>query len=95
MYVCGSLVFFILNRPFEADIPCMKGLFLPTLRLIRSSFFVVAEKSIFLNSDYIYFLKLTANAPENRPGPKRKLIFQPSIVRCELLVLGRVVNCTV
>ena len=29
-------------------------------------------------------------APENRPGPKRKLIFQPSIFRCEPLVSGRV-----
>ena len=27
-------------------------------------------------------LKLTANAPENRPGPKRKVVFQPSIFRC-------------
>ena len=24
-------------------------------------------------------LKLTAKASENRPGPKRKLVFQPSI----------------
>ena len=30
-------------------------------------------------------LKLTANAPENRPGPKRKFISQPSIFRGELL----------
>ena len=28
-------------------------------------------------------LKLTAKAPETRPGPKRKLIFQPSIFRFE------------
>ena len=35
-------------------------------------------------------LKLTANAPENRPGPRRKHIFQPSIFRCELLVSGSV-----
>ena len=28
--------------------------------------------------------------PENRPGPTRKLIFQPSISRCEVLVSGRV-----
>ena len=28
-------------------------------------------------------LKLTAKAPENRPHPKRKLTFQPSIFRCE------------
>ena len=27
-------------------------------------------------------LKLTAKAPENRPGPERKLTFQPSIFRC-------------
>ena len=27
---------------------------------------------------------------EKRPGPKRKFIFQPSICRCELSVLGRV-----
>ena len=26
-------------------------------------------------------LKLTAKAPENRPGPKRKFLFQPSIFR--------------
>ena len=26
-------------------------------------------------------------APENRVGPKRKLVFQPSIFRCELLVI--------
>ncbi len=35
-------------------------------------------------------LKLTAKAPENRPGPKRKLILQPFIFRCELLVSARV-----
>ena len=29
-------------------------------------------------------------APENRPGPKRKLVFEPSIFRGELLVSGRV-----
>ena len=29
----------------------------------------------------IHSLKLTNIAPENRPGPKRKLIFQPSIFR--------------
>ena len=34
----------------------------------------------------ILSLKLTANAPENRPGPKRKFIFQPSIFRGELAV---------
>jgi len=28
-------------------------------------------------------LKLTAKAPENRQGPKRKLVFQPSIFRGE------------
>ena len=27
-------------------------------------------------------LKRTANAPVDRPGPKRKIIFQPSIFRC-------------
>ena len=36
-------------------------------------------------------LKLTAKAPENRPGTKRKLVFQPSIFRCyTVLVSGRV-----
>ena len=30
------------------------------------------------------------NAPENGPKPQRKLIFQSSIFRCELLVSGRV-----
>ena len=29
-------------------------------------------------------------APENRPKPNRKVVFQPSICRGELLVLGRV-----
>ena len=28
--------------------------------------------------------------PENRPGAKRKLVFQASIFRCELSVSGRV-----
>ena len=37
-------------------------------------------------------LKLTAKAPENRPGPYRKAVFQPSIFRGELLVSGRVYN---
>ena len=37
-------------------------------------------------------LKLTAKASENRPGPKRKLVFQPSIFRCKLLVSGRVIQ---
>ena len=31
------------------------------------------------------FLKLTARAPENRPKPNRKAVFQPSIFRCQLL----------
>ena len=34
-------------------------------------------------------LKLTAKAPENRPGPKRKLVLQPSIFRCKLAVSFR------
>ena len=40
----------------------------------------------------LHSLKLTANAPENGPGPKRKLAVQPSIFRCEPLVSGRVSN---
>ncbi len=40
----------------------------------------------------LHSLKLTANAPENGPGPKRKLAVQPSIFRCEPLVSGRVNN---
>ena len=39
---------------------------------------------------YLRSLKLTANAPENRPKPNRKVVFQPSIFRGELLVSGRV-----
>ena len=35
-------------------------------------------------------LKLTANAPENKPKPNRKVVFQPSIFRGELLVSGKV-----
>ena len=35
--------------------------------------------------------KHTAKAPENRPGPKRKLILQPSVFRGELLVSERVI----
>ena len=31
-----------------------------------------------------------SKAPENRPGPKRKRVFQPSIFRCEMLVSGMV-----
>ena len=34
-------------------------------------------------------LQLTSKAPEDRPGPKRKIVFQPSTFRCKLLVLGR------
>ncbi len=30
-------------------------------------------------------LKLTAKAPENRPSQKERIIFQPTIFRCELL----------
>ena len=39
-------------------------------------------------------MKQTANAPKNRQSPKRKRIFQPSIFRCELLLLvsGRVLD---
>ena len=40
--------------------------------------------------NWILSLKLTAKAPENRPGPNRKVVFQPSIFRGELLVSGRV-----
>ena len=44
---------------------------------------------------FVPCLKPTAKAPQNRPGPKRKLVFQPSIFRCELLVSGRVdVRCS-
>ena len=51
----------------------------------------VAAKSGFLRREgcwdwwkkkHVPSLKLAANAPENRPGPKRKFIFQPSIFRC-------------
>ncbi len=38
----------------------------------------------------IHSLKLTANAPENRPSRKETIVFQPSIFRGELLVSGRV-----
>ena len=34
---------------------------------------------------------VVTNDPENRPGPKRKLVFQPSIFRCKLLVSGRAI----
>ena len=30
----------------------------------------------------IHSLKLTANAPENRPSEKETIVFQPSIFRC-------------
>jgi len=30
----------------------------------------------------MHSLKLTAKAPENRPGPKRKPVFRPFIFRC-------------
>ncbi len=30
----------------------------------------------------VHSLKLTANASENRPGSKRKVMFQPSIFQC-------------
>ena len=33
-------------------------------------------------------------APENRPKPNRKVVFQPSICRGELLVLGSVTDVT-
>ena len=37
----------------------------------------------------IHSLKLTANAPENRPTPKRKgIVFQASMFSCDLLVSG-------
>ncbi len=36
-------------------------------------------------------LKLTAKAPENRPGPQEeRIVFQASVFRCDLLVSGRV-----
>ena len=41
-------------------------------------------------SNYVYSLKLTAIAPENRPSQKERIVFQPSIFRGELLVSGRV-----
>ena len=34
-------------------------------------------------SNMVSTLPKTKISPENRPGPKRKLIFQPSIFRCE------------
>ena len=38
----------------------------------------------------IHSLKLTASLPpENRPGPKKKLVFQPSMFRCKLAVSFR------
>ena len=41
----------------------------------------------------IHSLKLTANAPENRPKPNMKVVFQPSILRgYRMLVSGRVVH---
>ena len=41
-----------------------------------------------LSTNQIHSVKITANAPENKPGPKRKVIFQP-FSRAKLLVLGR------
>ena len=41
----------------------------------------------------IHSLKLTAIAPENRPG--LKIVFQPSILRGELLVLGSCIICEI
>ena len=37
-------------------------------------------------------LKFNSSPPKNRPGPKRKLIFQPSFFRGELLNFGGVVG---
>ena len=42
----------------------------------------IRSKGPISGTSYNYSLKLTAKGPENRPGPKRKLIFQPSIFRC-------------
>ena len=41
-------------------------------------------------SGWLPSLKLTANAPENRPSQQETIVFQPSIFRGELLVSGRV-----
>ena len=47
-----------------------------------------------LSTVYCYLggctLPKTNIAPENRPGPKRKLVFQPSIFGCKLFVSGMV-----
>ncbi len=40
------------------------------------------------NSSGLKIVRAPKVAPENRPGPKRKFIFQPSIFRGEMLVLG-------
>ena len=45
------------------------------------------KKYVFWFNRNLPSLKLTAKAPENRPGNKGKLGFRPSIFRCELLVL--------
>ena len=37
----------------------------------------------------VHSVKLTAKAPENRPHPERKFIFQPSVFRCKLAVSFR------
>ncbi len=52
--------------------------------------FAGAPANLGIQSNGIPSLKLTANAPENRPKPNRKVVFQPSICRGELLVLGSV-----
>ena len=42
--------------------------------------------------DFVSFiLKVRYIAPENRPSQKERIVFQPTIFRDELLVLGRVI----
>ena len=53
----------------------------------RDSFKKNKKNDVFLFNRNLPSLKLTAKAPKNRPGHKGKLGFQPSIFRCELLVL--------
>ena len=42
---------------------------------------------------YLPSLKLTANAPENKPSRKETIGFQPSMFRGYVIVSGRVIRC--
>ena len=64
--------------------------FCSLLNISESDDFVLFPAALVRNTPELTLPETNSKSSENGPGPKKKFIFQPSIFRGEILVLGRV-----